>query len=186
MQTDRTTHGWSGSIRKFLDQPESLIEQSLELHLQGLLGFNAANSQVEAWIEEIAVLKSALRDLSIARPNCLNWSVVLEYELPLEGGRRPDVIILGPNRLFVLEFKQDPILQRSSLDQVAAYARDLAEYHSKTHGIEVIPFLVPTKTFGKSEKRDVVNIISPDKIASTLDSFAGDKSIDLETITDCP
>lgn len=180
MQTDRTTHGWSGSIRKFLDQPESIIEQSLEAHLQGLLGSNAANSQVEAWIEEIAVLKSALRDLSIARPNCLNWSVVLEYELPLEGGRRPDVIILGPNRLFVLEFKQDPILQRSSLDQVAAYARDLAEYHSKTHGIEVVPFLVPTKLKDKSERRDVVTVISPDKIAATLDAFEDALPIDLE------
>ncbi len=179
MQTDRATHGWSGSIRNFLDQPENLIEQSLQVHLQGLMGFNPANSQVEAWIEEITVLKLAFRDLSIARPNCLNWSVVLEYELPLEGGRRPDAIVLGPNRLFVLEFKQDPRLQRSSLDQVAAYARDLAEYHSKTHGIEVIPFLVPTKLKGKSEKRDVVTVISPDKIAATLDAFEDATPIDL-------
>jgi hypothetical protein len=56
MKSDRTTHGWSGSIRRFLDQPESIIEQSLEAHLQGLLGFNAANSQVEAWIEDLQFL----------------------------------------------------------------------------------------------------------------------------------
>ena len=145
MDTNRKTHGWSGSVRAFMDQPQSLIEQSLESHLQGLLGFNAAESQVEAWLEEIEVLKRAFRALSISKPSCLEWSVVLEYELPLEGGRRPDVIILGPSKIYVLEFKQDPTLQRSSLDQVAAYARDLAEYHSKSHGIEVIPLLVPTK-----------------------------------------
>ena len=52
METTRQTHGWSGSIRKFLDQPGSLIEESLEAHLQGLLGFNAAGSQIEAWFEE--------------------------------------------------------------------------------------------------------------------------------------
>ena len=180
METNRKTHGWSGSVRAFMEQPESLIEQSLESHLQGLLGFNAAGSQVEAWIEEIVVLKRAFRDLSISKPSCLEWSVVLEYELPLEGGRRPDVIVLGPNKIYVLEFKQDPVLQRSSLDQVAAYARDLAEYHSQSHGIEVMPLLVPTKTSDKSEIRDVVTVLSPDKIASFLDSAEEVMPISLE------
>lgn len=180
METNRKTHGWSGSIRKFLDQPGSLIEESLESHLQGLLGFNAAGSQVEAWIEEIEVLKKSFRDLSISKPTCLEWSVVLEFELPLEGGRRPDVIVLGPNKIFVLEFKQDPILQRSSLDQVAAYARDLAEYHSRSHGIEVVPLLVPTRTVDKSEVRDVVNVISPNKLAPFLDAVEEVEVINLE------
>jgi hypothetical protein len=163
-----------------LDQPKSLIEESLESHLRGLLGMNAANSQVEAWLEEIDVLKSAFRDLAVSKVDSLEWSVVLEFELPLEGGRRPDVIVLGPQKIFVLEFKQDPILQRSSLDQVAAYARDLAEYHSKSHGIEVIPILIPTKLVNKSEVRDVVYVISPDKIAPTLDGYSVGQPIDLE------
>ena len=180
METNRKTHGWSGSVRALMDQPQSLIEQSLESHLQGLLGFNAAGSQVEAWLEEIEVLKRVFRDLSISKPSCLEWSVVLEYELPLEGGRRPDVIVLGPNKIYVLEFKQDPVLQRSSLDQVAAYARDLAEYHSHSHGIEVIPLLVPTKTVDKSEIRDVVTVLSPDKIAAFLDSADEAIPINLE------
>jgi hypothetical protein len=163
-----------------LDQPKSLIEESLESHLRGLLGMNAANSQIEAWLEEIEVLKSAFRDLAVSKVDSLEWSVVLEFELPLEGGRRPDVIVLGPQKIFVLEFKQDPILQRSSLDQVAAYARDLAEYHSKSHGIEVIPILIPTKLENKSEVRDVVHVISPDKIAPTLDGYSVGQAIDLE------
>lgn len=59
MSLDRVTHGWSGSVRLFLNEPQSKIEQSLEAHLQGLLGFNAAGSQMEAWIEEIEVLKKS-------------------------------------------------------------------------------------------------------------------------------
>ena len=180
MSVQRRTHGWSGSVRALLEQPNSLVESKLEEHLLGLLGMNASNSQVEAWIEEIDVLKRAFRDLAIARVDCLDWSIILEFELPLEGGRRPDVVILGPNRIFVLEFKQDPTLQRSQLDQVAAYARDLAEYHSKSHGIEVLPFLVPTRTSEKNDIRDVVQIISPDKIAATLDGFPEGKILDLE------
>jgi hypothetical protein len=180
MDTTRRTHGWSGSVRTFLDQPKSHVESKLQEHLLGLLGMNPSNSQFEAWIEEIDVLRQSFRDLAIARVDCLEWSLILEFELPLEGGRRPDVIILGPGRIFVLEFKQDPILSRSSLDQVAAYARDLSEYHSKSHGIEVIPFLVPTKTTNKSELRDVVSIISPDKIAPALDGYPVGLPIDLE------
>jgi hypothetical protein len=179
MSLDRVTHGWSGSVRLFLNEPQSKIEQSLESHLQGLLGFNAAGSQMEAWIEEIDVLKKAFRDLSISKPKCLEWSIVLEYELPLEGGRRPDVVILGPNKIFVFEFKQDPVLQRSSLDQVAAYARDLAEYHSRSHGIPVSAFLIPTRTKDKFEIRDVVTIVSPDKIASVLDGEIDTDPIEL-------
>jgi len=141
---------------------------------------NPSRSQIEAWLEEIDVLKQAFRDLAISKSTCLDWSVILEFELPLEGGRRPDVIVLGPGRIFVLEFKQDPVLQRSSLDQVAAYARDLAEYHSKTHGIDVLPILIPTRTHDKAEIRDVVQVLSPDKLAAILDGQPNGNSIDLE------
>ncbi len=141
---------------------------------------NAANSQVEAWLEEIDVLRGSFRDLAISRPESLAWSIVLEYELPLEGGRRPDVIVLGPGKIFILEFKQDPRLNRSSLDQVAAYARDLSEYHSKSHGIPVLAYLIPTKTNGISEERDSVRVLSPNQIASNLDGFEDSPAINLE------
>jgi DUF2075 family protein len=179
MQGDRNTHGWSGTIRSFLNLPNSVVEAKLEEHLVGLLGMNPSGSQVEAWIEEIEILRTSFRDLAIAKTSILDWSIVLEYELPLEGGRRPDVIVLGPKKIFVLEFKQDPVLQRSSLDQVAAYARDLAEYHSKSHGVEVIPILIPTKLTDRSEIRDVVRIVSPDMLAPILDKFADAEPIDL-------
>jgi len=180
MLSNRQTHGWSGSLKTFLNVPSSIVESKLGEHLVGLLGMNASGSQVEAWIEEIEILRTSFRDLAISRPSCLEWSIILEYELPLEGGRRPDVIILGPGKILVLEFKQDPTLHRSSIDQVAAYSRDLAEYHSKSHGIEILPYLIPTKLHDKSEIRDVVRIISPDKIRSILDEFPEGDPINLE------
>ena len=179
MLQNRPTHGWSGSIRTFLNIPTPNIESSLENHLVGLLGMNPSKSQSNAWLEEIEIMKKTFRDLAIARPSCLEWSIVLEFELPLEGGRRPDVIVLGPGRIFILEFKQDPILQRSSLDQVAAYARDLSEYHSKSHNIEITPLLVPTRTSDKSEFRDEVQVISPDRIAALLEDTPEKTTIDL-------
>lgn len=179
MTGDRVSHGWSGTIRKFLDTPQSLVEDALQHHISGLFGKGASGSQKNAWEEEIEILRNAFRNLSIARQDCLNWSVVFEYELPLEGGRRPDVIILGPGQLLVLEFKQDPTLHRAAIDQVAAYARDLAEYHSKTHGLPVIPYLIPTKTSDLSTIKDNVAVLSPDQIAPHLDNLPDAHAVDL-------
>jgi len=157
-----------------------LIEEALENHLKGLLNKNAAGTQVDAWSEEIDVLRTCFRDLAIARPDSLDWGLVLEYELPLEGGRRPDVIITAPGRLLVLEFKQDPKLNRAYIDQAYSYARDLAEYHSKSHNLPVIPYLVPTRTSDLIDERDGVLIVSPNKLAASLSELDEGKSIDLE------
>jgi len=125
MEIQRTTHGWAGSIGNFLQTPPSLIEGELERHLAGLFGQGGASSlQRNAWIEEIDILRNVLRNLSISRPDSLQWSIILEYELPLEGGRRPDVILLGPSKILILEFKQDPKLSRAAFDQVASEDRE--------------------------------------------------------------
>lgn len=181
MDHSRQPYGWAGTVRDFLNQPASLIENQLEIHLQGLFGFNASQSQVEAWIEEIEILRRSLRDLAIANPDSIFWSIIFEFELPLEGGRRPDVIILGPKKIFVMEFKQDFQILRSNLDQISAYARDLAEYHSASHGITVIPLLILTKSNEMSEIRDQIQVLSPDRIGSILDVFRGPEKLDLET-----
>ena len=179
MQLNRVTHGWSGSIRQFLDTPESMIERALQDHISGLFGHGASLSQVEAWIEEVSIVKNSFRNLAISRQDCLQWSLVFEYELPLEGGRRPDVIVLGPGKLIVLEFKQDISVSRAAIDQVSAYARDLSEYHSETHDLDVIPLLVPTKANNLNIQTENVFAVSPDFIASTLDSLPIGNKIDL-------
>lgn len=180
MNPDRVTHGWSGNVRAFLNTPTSVIEDQLESHNFGLFNKGTAGSQIEAWLEEIEVLRTALRDLAVVRPASINWSVILEYELPLEGGRRPDVIVLGPNVVTVLEFKQDPGLHRSQIDQVNAYARDLSEYHSKTHGLKVIPVLIPTKLKSLQLIKDGVQILSPDRISIYLNTLGELPAIDLK------
>lgn len=179
MNLDRIAHGWSGSIKSFLSTPTSIIEEQLESHNFGLFNRGTSGSQIEAWLEEIKILRNSLRDLAIVRPGSIEWSVILEYELPLEGGRRPDVIILGPGIVTVLEFKQDSSLQQSQIDQVNAYARDLSEYHSKTHGIEVTPVLVPSKLTQLEMVKNGVQILSPDRIPFFLNSLKDEQPIDL-------
>lgn len=184
MHQERIAHGWSGSFRRFLDTPESLVERALQDHILGLFGHGASMSQTEAWKEEIGVIKTAFRNLAISRQECLDWSVVFEYELPLEGGRRPDVIVLGPGKLIIFEFKQDTVVSRAAVDQVSAYARDLSEYHSETHNLDVIPVLVPTKARNLSMQTENVFAISPDLIAATLDGMSEGDLIDLDSWID--
>lgn len=62
--------------------------------------------------------------------------------MPREGGRRPDVILLQDAAVLVVEFKNKERVHLGDIDQVAAYARDLREYHSACHGLPVIPILL--------------------------------------------
>jgi hypothetical protein len=144
------------------------VHSSLEQHLLGLLGYPSSSSQTEAWIEEEALVRDALRGLAIARPDVVGWGIALEYELPLEGGRRPDVVVHSGDKLFVLEFKQSDVPAQAAIDQVSAYARDLAEYHQASHGVEVEPVLVLTKADGPSRRVGEVPALSPTDLAAFL------------------
>ena len=180
VSSERQTYAWSGTAEDLLNTPKSLIEEALDFHLKGLLNKHAAGTQIDAWAEEIDILKLSFRDLAIARPDSLKWGIVLEYELPLEGGRRPDVIITAPRKILVFEFKQDPQISRAYVDQTYAYARDLSEYHSKSHQVEVIPYLIPTRTKDLVTEQDGVRVISPNRIAAVLSNLGAENPISVE------
>ena len=55
---------------------------------------------------------------------------MLEYVLPMEGGRRPDVLVLENGVVVVLEFKGRDRWDISDVDQALGYKRDLENYHS--------------------------------------------------------
>jgi hypothetical protein len=156
--------------------------------LLGLLGYPASGSQREAWTEEEALVRESLRGLAIARPDVVGWGIALEYELPLEGGRRPDVVVHSGDKLFVLEFKQSDVPAQAAVDQVSAYARDLAEYHQASHGVEVEPVLVLTKADGPSRRVGEVPALSPTDVAAFLlhESSAGSEPPNFDAWLEAP
>jgi hypothetical protein len=164
----RRTYGWGGTVADFLNTPPEGVKSSLEQHLLGLLGFPASRSQQGAWAEEETLVRDALRGLAIPRPDVGGWGIALEYELPLEGGRRPDVVIHSGDKIFVLEFKQADAPAQAAVDQVSAYARDLAEYHQASHGLDVEPLLVLTRADGPSRRVGEVPAISPTDLLAYL------------------
>ncbi len=128
-----STWGWAGTASDLVALSRAEWIASLRLHHESLLGAPPSGGQVDAWKDEHRVMTAALTECIAKFPAATNWAVVAEYELPFEGGRRPDIVVLAGSSVVVLEFKSEMLASQASLDQSAAYARDLAEYHSESH-----------------------------------------------------
>lgn len=137
-------------------------------------------SQLESWRDCLQVMKNALHGYQ--RPH--DW-VIFEYCLPQEGGRRPDVLILGAKELIVLEFKRKrlPALV-ADLDQAAAYGFDLKEFHAESHELAISTYLVQTMEPGAYDEVDTkrnLTIISPTSLTQELRKRAADDTpVDVE------
>jgi len=160
--------GWSGSIDEFLHISVFELLDRLQHHHESCMNASASQSQIAAWKSTYDILRSELSILVSKGYSANDWSIIFEYELPRERGRRPDVIILGPEIIFVIEFKESNRIIQAHIDQVAAYARDLKNYHAMSHQYPIIPLLLPTKISSFSNKIDDVWIIAADNLATTL------------------
>jgi len=129
-----TPRAWYGaSIREFLDTaPDSIL---VRLTING--EFALIQTQRDAWVEQIEILRSCLQDLS--------GSLFLEFSIPRMGRRIDAVLLIGPV-VFVIEFKVgEKIFDRAALDQVWDYALDLKNFHEASHAAAIIPILLATE-----------------------------------------
>lgn len=159
-------YGWMGTIAQFLDTTEADWLTAIDANYQQLYRQRSTATQQQAWQDCYQILRSQLVD----QPN-RNWTLIFEYELPREGGRRPDLVLLAGDRILVFEFKQTSTASAADLDQVAAYVRDLSQYHSQSAGREVRAIVVPTRRQKASEQRGDVLILSPNEIVDYLNQL---------------
>lgn len=141
-----TPAGWHGPVAEFLALTEGPFLDALSAHLHRCMGLGPDGLQTTAWRNEFAVLQTVLGGVASREPRARHWHLVFEYELPRERGRRPDVVVLTGSQVIVLEFKDADHPQAAHIDQVAAYARDLSEYHAASHDKLVDPVLVLTRS----------------------------------------
>jgi hypothetical protein len=160
--------GWSGTINDFLhiSKPHWLI--AMQEHHQRCMNAPADQSQILAWDHSFDILQRELKQLVQIKLAIGGYSIIFEYELPRERGRRPDVVILGPC-VFVLEFKDYAKLLAAHRDQVGAYARDLKNYHAASRHYTVLPILVLARAKDLIHRDEEVLVISPDHIADVFD-----------------
>jgi len=155
--------GWSGTIHKFLSLTKADWLIALKEHNLRCMNCPADQSQLLAWDHEFDLLTKELKHVLQVKPVLGTYTIIFEYELPRERGRRPDLIILGTS-IFVLEFKDYAKILQAHVDQVSAYARDLKHYHAGSQESTVLPILVLARAKDLKTRDDDVIIVSPDGI----------------------
>lgn len=120
--------------------------------------FSLEQTQRDAWLEEIRILKTALEPYK--------GSIYFEYSIP-RMGKRIDVVLVIQSAIFVLEFKVgEKEFPLHAIDQVWDYALDLKNFHETSHDAYVAPVLISTKA-----KIDVATISTTahnDKLLSPI------------------
>ena len=88
------------------------------------------------------------------------------------------MVVLAGEAVLVLEFKSTALIQAGHVDQVGAYARDLAEYHEASHWRTVKAVLVSTALRRPVRKAGLVSICGPDSLADILSELSAPGTID--------
>ena len=127
--------------------------------------------QIGVWKDCYRVLKDQLPTFNRKYPN---FHIIFEYALPYESGRRPDVLLISNEFVIVIEFKKKDGVFRSDIDQVAAYARDIEEYHYESRNKNISRILVITEMHRQYYDEAGVSVCSGDLLSVALDdSVAG-------------
>lgn len=151
---------WAGTVGDFLALPQTDILGALTHHLR-----ETGSPQLFAWRNSL----EALRDgLGSCLPEAADCGLVLEYELPRSGGRRPDLIFLNNGVVLVIEFKNRVNPESSDLDQVLGYVRDLSEYHAGCRDKTLIPVLVPVGFQQAPFEEHGVKVVAPKDMSKII------------------
>lgn len=137
------------------------------------------NAQIEAWREEIRILHRQL-----AEPSFRDWFIVLEYELPRRS-RRPDVILLHGNVIFVVEFKVGAKTHDSAACwQVQSYGMDLRDFHAKSHGRTIVPVLCATHADCSTTEEDLSILATPASVTEVVRATSDDLGARILSVTE--
>lgn len=116
--------------------------------------------QRDAWIDQIALLKSSLQQFP-------NGRIFLEFYIP-RMGKRADAVLIAHGIVFVIEFKIGAKEHSASaVTQVEDYALDLKNFHEGSHTLPVVPILVSTKA---KCSQSFAPKFAPDLVAEVLRS----------------
>lgn len=158
MTEPRARYGWESDFPTFRSAPPAHIRERLADFV-----VDASPEQLRAWSDSIPPLQREVAEVVLRDQLALQYSAILEYELPMES-RRTDVLLLVGAGVMVVELKGKLSPSIADLDQVAAYARDLRCYHRECAGRDVVPVLVPTRARGYQEFVDGIHVAGPDAL----------------------
>ncbi len=129
---------------------------SSDSELTGLLslayardGFTSQHAQQTlAWAQDLFRLREALTALQHKRPDCAQWTVLLEFNIPRKL-KRIDVVLLAGDSIVILEQKSH-LPTVDDCRQAEEYALLLHYFHQPSHRRKIVP-LVVSSLAGSSE-----------------------------------
>ncbi|SDJ73514.1 Uncharacterized conserved protein [Salimicrobium halophilum] len=124
--------GWQGSIQEFLQLPYEVLEEALTTFVYGAgepqhseEELEKVQSQQRAWKDSYEKMQSILRSF-----DHVDGSIIFEYALIRGSGRRPDILLILPGQILVIECKSYNAVHAGEYMQTSLYVRDLQHYHS--------------------------------------------------------
>ena len=147
---------YRSGICEFLGQNEDAIIGRLSAVASGAFT-ELTSEQLEAWRQQIRLLRSALSPLSDK-----NLHLLLEYPIPRRG-KRIDAVIIGGGPILVIEFKCGAqFYDQQARIQVEDYCLDLRDFHRASRDRILVPILVATRAVGRdAPTNDVADSIAP-------------------------
>jgi hypothetical protein len=101
--------------------------------------------QIHAWTETLQLIDKIVISLKNQLPDAADWFIIFEYEIPRRA-RRPDIIILARDLIFVIEFKiGGDTFHSADRWQVRDYALNLHDFHGESKDRTIIPVLVASR-----------------------------------------
>ena len=159
---------YTNSLEGFLAETKAGWIDKMVQAFASVVDMPLGEAQVRAWKDCFDVLAE---QLPLIAAEYSNFDIVFEYCLPYESGRRPDVLLVSKEQVVVLEFKQNFRVIHADIDQTAAYARDIHEYHYESRNSDVSAVLVLTHADGLEPDVDYTTgvMVTPrDTLAATL------------------
>src|SRR3989475_3626067 len=169
---------YSDSIANFLNTSTNEILGTLARNS----GFAIEQTQRDAWLEEIKILKDTL--------HTSDGNIYFEYSIPRMGKRIDSVLLIGPV-LFVLEFKiGEKEFTSYALNQSYDYALDLKNFHETSRELFIAPIVIATNALPATPA--IITTVHNDKVLAPIHcnvnllpetlrrvlEFAGDGTID--------
>ncbi|MGG3563182.1 DNA/RNA helicase domain-containing protein [Neobacillus rhizosphaerae] len=139
----KRNYGWKGTLVELFQLGSTRLTTQLTQFLEEY-DFPVGDLQKASWTDTFDFLQS------IFQPQIAHYQelyIVFEYMLPLEKGRRPDILLMLKDRVIILEFKQKGRVSLEDIEQTIGYQEDLKKFHHVTYekGLKIKGYLVLTE-----------------------------------------
>jgi len=135
---------YKNTLRGFISENQKIINNDLISHYTRDGFYQLLGTQSKSWEDSLPIIYDALAELYHCDKSTGEWGLLLEYPL-YRLRKRIDLMLISPNRLFIIELKVGAT-EVGSLDlrQAEEYALDLRDFHRASHDLPMSPILCCT------------------------------------------